>query len=64
MDNPEPAFYTVRELADLLRIDPMTVRRLEWSGKLRGLRVGRSLRFTREDVAAFVESCREGEAAH
>lgn len=47
---------TVREVADVLRVDPRTVRRLVAAGELAGVRVGpKSLRISPESLAAFLE---------
>lgn len=51
MDNAQE-FYTAQELAELLRIHEATVRRLEKAGKLKGVRLGRSVRYRRRDVEA------------
>ena len=38
--------YTAQELADLLKVHPKTIYRLGREGKLKLVRVGRSVRFT------------------
>lgn len=48
---------TCQQVAEILRIHPRTVQRLERTGALRGVRLGRrSLRFRSEDVHSFIES--------
>ncbi len=43
-------FYTVEELAELLRVKPVTIYRMHKRGELKGIRIGRVLRFPREEV--------------
>ena len=53
--HPEP-MMTERMLAELLRCDPRTVRRLERSGELpAALRIGGSKRWRPEDVRSYLE---------
>lgn len=56
-------FYTVRELAALLEINPRTVQRLAQAGELKAHRLGSSkrpvLRFRREDIEAYLKKTRE-----
>jgi excisionase family DNA binding protein len=49
---------TTEEVAELLRIDPVTVRRLVTRGELIGYRIAGEYRFTEEGVESFVESQR------
>src|SRR5260370_40540178 len=49
---------TTEEVAELLRIDPVTVRRLVTRGELGASRVAGEYRFTMADVESFVESQR------
>jgi len=49
---------TTEEVADLLRIDPVTVRRLVTRGELVAYRIAGEYRFTETDVAQFVQSQR------
>lgn len=49
---------TTEEVADLLRIDPMTVRRLVMRGELVAYRIAGEYRFTEAAVEQFVESQR------
>ena len=44
---------TGNEAADQLRISPMTVRRHIAAGRLRALRIGRSIRISREAIERF-----------
>ena len=48
---------TCHQVAEILRVHPRTVQRLERIGALRGIRLGRrALRFRSEDVQLFIES--------
>lgn len=49
---------TTEEVAELLRIDPVTVRRLILRGELTAYRIAGEYRFTAADVKHFVESQR------
>ncbi len=49
---------TTEEVAELLRIDPVTVRRLVTRGELIGYRIAGEYRFTMAGVESFVESQR------
>ncbi len=49
---------TTEEVADLLRIDPVTVRRLVTRGELTAYRIAGEYRFTEAGVERFVESQR------
>lgn len=46
--------YNVPELASLLRITPISVRRYIHNGKLRGQRIGRSLFVSEEALKQFL----------
>src|ERR1051326_4196158 len=54
------SYLTVREVAALLRVSDLTVRRWVWSGKLPATRVGRTLRIRQADVDRL---CQNGEHA-
>ena len=47
---------TAREVADVLRVSPMTVYRMVRAGSLRAFRVGRQLRIPVEDVQGYIEA--------
>jgi excisionase family DNA binding protein len=49
---------TTEEVAELLRIDPVTVRRLIGRGELNAYRIAGEYRFTSADLEKFVESQR------
>lgn len=52
------ALMTVREVADELRVSPMTVRRYISSGKLRAVRVGRGVRVEQSALQGLVQPLR------
>jgi len=49
---------TVAELADILSINQLTVRRMVTRGQLTAVRLGRAVRFDPDDVDAFLASVR------
>ena len=50
-----PAFLTVAEVADMLRVSNMTVYRLITAGSLPAVRVGKSYRLTEADVDKYLQ---------
>ena len=48
-------FYTVQEIAVMLRITPQTVRTYIKEGRLKGKRIGRPILITQESLSAFLE---------
>ncbi|GMQ56559.1 helix-turn-helix domain-containing protein [Vallitalea sediminicola] len=51
----ENKFYTVDQVADMLKIHPKTVRKYVREGKLRGTKVGKQWRVTGHDLSLFME---------
>ena len=51
--------FTTKEAGERLRVSESTVRRLFRRHQLHGLKVGRGLRFTEEELLAFIERHRE-----
>jgi excisionase family DNA binding protein len=47
---------TVAEVARLCRVHPITIRRHIAQGRLKSLRLGRSIRVRREDVESYIET--------
>jgi len=47
---------TVRDVAWLCQVHPMTVYRAVWTGELRAVRIRRMLRFRQEDVDAWLSA--------
>lgn len=56
-------FLTVPEVADLLRVTPMTVRRWIKSGRLPASQIGRDYRIQAGDVDALVAGAEIGRGA-
>lgn len=55
---PAATFLTLQEVADLLRLSPITIHRLVRRGKLQAFRLTRHFRFLRADVLAFLDNGR------
>ena len=53
-------FYTVQEIAVMLRITPQTVRTYIKEGRLKGKRIGRPILITEESLSAFLEPSYSG----
>jgi excisionase family DNA binding protein len=53
------ALFNTKEAGERLRVSESTVRRLFRRRQLNGLKVGRGLRFTQEEILAFIERHRE-----
>jgi len=53
-------FYSVRTLAERLAVTPMTIYRMVDQGKLPAVKIGKSIRFQPEAIAAFLETVRVG----
>ena len=53
---PSPTLYTVREIADTLRIHPRTAYRLIQEGKIRGIKVGSQWRVPESSLLEYIES--------
>jgi len=51
--------FNTKEAGERLRISESTVRRLFRGHQLKGLKVGRGLRFAEEEILAFIERHRE-----
>jgi excisionase family DNA binding protein len=57
---PIPKLWTIEETAELFETSPRTVRRLICSGALPIYRIGRLVRISDADIAAFLVANREG----
>lgn len=55
IERTEDRLLTVAEVAERLRVHPITVRRHIKSGRLRAVRVGRSVRVRESDVEALLK---------
>ena len=51
-------FYTVKELAALLQVNEMTIRRLMQRGELSYHNIGRAKRFSQDDVQEYLRRSR------
>lgn len=51
--------YTVKEVAELLRVSQMTISRYIKSGKLKSSKLGRMHRIVESDLKAFLENCKK-----
>jgi excisionase family DNA binding protein len=56
IDYSKAKFYTVAEVAQVLRVSNMTVYRLISSGQLPAVRVGKSYRLREEDVSRYLSA--------
>ena len=55
----ELKIYTVKEVADLLKVSKMTVSRYIQSGKLKSSKLGRMHRIADDDLRKFLENCKK-----
>ena len=55
----ELKIYTVKEVADLLKVSKMTVSRYIQSGKLKSSKLGRMHRIIESDLKAFLDDCKK-----
>lgn len=51
---------TVTELADILSVNQLTIRRMVKRGQLSAVRIGRAVRFDPADIDAFLTTVRTG----
>ena len=56
----EPRFYTIEEVARILRVSGRTVYRLVERGEIRALRVGDLYRISQEALDAFIRGEQTG----
>ena len=55
----ELKIYTVKEVADLLKVSKMTISRYIQSGKLKSSKLGRMYRLTDDDLRKFLADCKQ-----
>lgn len=55
----ELKIYTVKEVADLLKVSKMTISRYIQSGKLKSSKLGRMHRIADDDLRKFLEDCKQ-----
>ncbi len=56
-DNKLKEFFSVKELARMLGVNPMTVYRMVNRGQIVCHQIGRAKRFRRSDIEDFLERC-------
>ena len=54
-----PTLYNAKEAGERLRVSESTVYRLLRAHQLKGVKIGRALRFTEEEILSFIERHRE-----
>ena len=57
----EEGLLTVKEVAEWLRVTPITVHRMVKQGRLKVYHIGKQLRFRREDIDALLRGYDRGE---
>lgn len=58
LSSPPREFYTVQELAQMLRVTEMTIYRMARRGQLPYYTIGRSMRFRASEVEAFLQAAK------
>lgn len=48
--------YTVKEVAEFLKVSPMTIYRLTETKRIKYKKVGGQLRFTKKDIAEYLDT--------
>jgi excisionase family DNA binding protein len=56
VENLNKEFYTAEELAEILQVAPITIRRMAKRGEISFYLIGKQQRFSREDFLRFLES--------
>lgn len=56
MENLNKEFYTAEEIAEILQVAPITIRRMAKRGEIAFHLIGKQQRFSREDFLQFLES--------
>ena len=49
-------FYTTEEIAEILQVSPVTIRRMAKRGEISFYLIGKQQRYSREDFIKFLES--------
>lgn len=60
MQRPTPILYDADDAAALLGVSRSVIYKLMTQGLLRGVKIGKSRRFTRQELEALVQSLRDG----
>jgi len=60
VDYERPALFTVEEAAEYLSVPVRFVRRIRYENRLPGVKLGKHLRFRKEDLDRYIENGTEG----
>jgi len=52
------SLLTTKDVAQLLKVSPMTVRRLQQGGQIAFIKVGGGLRFSKADIETYLKKAR------
>lgn len=55
-------FYSVKDLAKMLNVNPMTIYRMVSRGRLTCYQIGRAKRFRSSDIENFLKTCARGKS--
>lgn len=55
----EKKYYTKKETAEILGVNPKTVERYLLAGKLKGARLGKGWKISEDDIDAFYEAAKK-----
>lgn len=56
INNLDKEFYTADEIAEILQVAPITIRRMAKRGEITFYLIGKQQRYSREDFIKFLES--------
>lgn len=56
IENLTKEFYTTEEIAKILQVAPITIRRMAKRGEISFYLIGKQQRFNRDDLIKFLES--------
>jgi excisionase family DNA binding protein len=59
-DRQTMEFYTLQEIADLLKTPLTTIQKFVRDGRLKAVKIGKSYRVEAEDLQKFLESQKKG----
>lgn len=52
-------FYSVQDIANILKMDPVTIRKYLKQGKMKGIKIGRDYRVKKENFLNFLNEIEE-----
>jgi excisionase family DNA binding protein len=55
----EKKYYTKKETAEILGVNPKTIERYLLAGKLKGARLGKAWKISEDDIQAFYEAVKK-----